>query len=889
MLSDLLYRIRALFRRNAVEGELDEELRFHFDEQVEKHVRSGLSQVEAVRRARLTFGGIEQVKEECRDARGLRPLDDLRADLRYALRTLRSSPSFAFTAILTLALGIGANTGLFTCVDTLLLRPVAVRDPWSLYQLSGYTTTHHRFGEFSFRELQQVADGNRVFRQVFADSEVRALSPYGTLGGYLVSGNYFSALGVGTLFGRPIGPEDTMPSSHPVIVLGHAAWQRHFGGDAQTIGKTIELGGRPFTVIGVATSEFTGVDAQIPDFWAPLSTKAQFGSRGSAFDDPEERWLRIIGRLQPGITLMHAQVSMQVLLPQITESRPKDLRLVGARLTSRATYQSWDHADIANVLPILTAFALVLLIACTNLSNVLLARGLNRQREIGIRLALGASRSRIVRQLVTESVLLCLVAGVVGLLLSQWSLTLIRKLIVSSFSMKTAMAIVELTLDYRVFSFTLLVSLVTGIIFGLAPALHATRPSLTSALRAEGALPRAGIRPSRLRDVLIIAQFALSLVLLIGAGLLIRSAINFGNVSPRFDVAHAISVQTVQDTGSGDTAFQARISERLRRLPGVSLVAQALREPLRGSLPEASVSLEAGDSGQLKAWYNEVSPEYFNTLGVSLLRGRAFTRREAESESPVAVISAATAHRFWPGDDPLNKSIRITTERFSSGGREALLTTSRAVRVVGVANDVISGWLWDGVDPTCIYLPPSRDQAQYYSVLVRVAGNPKSMLPALRAVVSSTDPTVEFDVLTMEDVMDLQVLPFRVASWSAAALGALGLLLASIGIYGVMAYLVSQRTREIGIRMALGAERRDVLWMMLQEGGRLIAIAIGCGLVLAVGFSRILASMVFKIDATDPLTFVLAPLVLSVVGLFATYLPAHKATLVDPNVALHYD
>jgi predicted permease len=868
---------------------MSDEMRFHVEAYTRDLIRSGVSPDDAERRARVEFGGVELYKERCREARGLRLLDELRADLRYASRTLVKSPSFSITAILTLALGIGANTGLFTMMDTLLLRPVPVQDPWSLYQVFGHNTNRMKFGSFSLREYDSVTAGNQVFTQLIADLQVRARFQNQRMGGYVVSGNYFQTLGGGIALGRPIFPEDESPSAPAVIVLSHARWQRTFNGDPGMVGRTIELSGKRFTVVGVASTAFTGIDPLLPDFWAPLTAKPLFtGATGRGSNEADERSLRIIGRLRPGVTAAQAQSAMSALLPAISHSRQIEMQLVDASLESRATYQSWNHADLANVLPLVTAFALILLIACTNLSNVLLARALNRKREIGIRLSLGASRGRIVRQLVTETAVLSPLAGAVGLAISHSSWTLIRRVIVSSFSMKSGMPIVEINPDYRVFVFAFVLSLVTGIVFGLAPALHATRSTLNSALKVEGAFG-SRFRRSLLRDGLVIVQFALSLVLLIGAGLLLHSLIKFGSVQPGFDVAHSISIEPIQETFSPSPTLVGRLRERLQAMPGARVVAAAMRQPLRGSLPVTHVSIGPARFRVLDANYNEVTPEYFSTLDISLVRGRAFTTEEAASGASVVVISQSTARRFWPDEDPIGKTFEVTTPEYSSGGRELLLTASRTVQVVGIAKDVVSAWLWDGADTTCIYLPAKPANLAYYSVLLRVHGDPRTFLPVLRSTLGSVDPSIEFDVRTMAEVMDFQILPFRLASWGAATLGLLGLIMASIGIYGVMAYTVSQRTREIGIRMALGADRSRVLWMNLREGLRLIAIAGGAGLGVAFVFSRVIRAMLFHVDASDPVTFVIAPAVLSLVGFLAIYFPSQKATRVDPNVALRFE
>ena len=878
--------LSGLFHRSRTESSMAEEMRFHIEAYAAGLVRSGVPLEEARRRARMEFGGIEVVKDQCREALGLRLLDDLKADLRYAARTLANSPSFSITAILTMALGIGANTGLFTVMDTLVLRPVNVPDPWSLYQVYGQTGDRMKFAAFSRREYADLASRNAVFTQLSAGIQIRAILEGQRLGGFVVSGNYFQQVGAVMALGRPIVPEDDLPAAPPVVVLGYDRWQQTFNSDPGIVGRTIVLSGHRFTVIGVAARKFTGIDPLVPDFWAPLTAEGLFAGGASRVSiDPGERSLRLLGRLRPGVTAAQAESAMSALLPAVTESRQREMRFTGAILESRATYQSWNHANYANIVPVVTAFALILLIACGNLSNVLLARGLNRQREIGVRLSLGASRGRIVRQLVTETAVLSLLAGAVGLVISDVSWTLIRRVTISIFSRKTGMSLVEIHPDWRVLFFTLLLALGTGVVFGLAPALHAARCSLNSTLKAEGAWSRG----SRMRDVLVVAQFALSLVLLIGAGLLLHSTIRFAAVRPGFEIAHTLSIEPVQETFHGTAALMARLKDRLEAVPGTRVVAAAMRQPLRGSLPRAHVLTGSPRSQRWEANYNEVTPEYFTVLEIPLVRGRVFRAEEVASGAAVAVVSQATAKRFWPDEDPLGKSLEISTADYSSGGRELLLTSTRTVQVIGVAKDVVSAWLSDGTDPTCVYLPAKAANAPYYALLARVNGDPRKFVPVMQSTLASIDPSTQFDVQTMAELIDLQILPFRFASWGAAALGSLGLLLASIGIYGVMAYMVSRRTREIGIRMALGADRPRVLWMTLREGLRLIAIAVVCGIVVSFGLSRVMRAMLFRVGASDPFTFVVAPMVLGAVGLLAIYFPCRKATRTDPNVALRFE
>jgi predicted permease len=557
-----------------------------------------------------------------------------------------------------------------------------------------------------------------------------------------------------------------------------------------------------------------------------------------------------------------------------------DTRLVGASLESRATFAAFiisqrdDRAgpgNYARLIPIFIGFALVLLIACSNLANVQLARAVNRRREIAIRLALGAGRGRVVRQLLTETILLAGFGGALGLALFHWTLTLVQQAIVSKIG---GVSIVPAALDVRVFCFAAALSGLAGVISGLAPALQATSSSVVPAMKEEAGRLGRGIR---LRDALVVGQFALSLVLLIAGSLILRRTMSLTAISPGLDSAHTLFAERRRGSDAESTI---RIQEKLTGMPGVASVARSSAQPGHGR--SEPVFLGPGYSAQISAASNYVSSDFFGTLGIPMLQGRPFTAQEAGSEAPVAVVSQFTAQRFWPGEDPIGKEFQIAT---ATGAPSA----PRSVLVVGVAGNVLQNVNDFIYDYNCVYQPLAPQRAEGRFVLVRSTGDPASMLAVLHSVLVSVDPAGQFELHTMDQVLINQTLPYRVASSIAGALGMLGLVLASIGIYGVIAYLVGQRTREMGIRMALGANRQDVLWLILRDGTRLIAISAACGLVLAAGFSRILASRIFRIDPSDPLAFGCATMVLVLAGLVASYLPARKATRVDPSVALRYE
>jgi predicted permease len=876
MFSRLRSLLHGLFGRSALESDIADEIRFHLETRTQDLIRSGLSEDEARRRARLEFGCIESYKEHCRQSVGLRLLDEVRGDLGYALRALRKSPSLAAVAILTLAFAVGVNTAFFAVIDTAVLHPIPVRDPSSLYEIVGRATGGVGSG-FRLTEYEDLRDHSQAFQQLFADAGARVQGPAGSLFGRLVSRNYFGSLDGRTEVGRPLMPDDDTPASPPVLVLSNAAWQRHFGGDPEIVGKRINLAGHSFEVAGVAVPNFRGLDFAAAEFWAPLSARSLLDPRPHPESDP---WLGIIGRLSPGVTPRQARAEMAALLPAISRSRQNDLAFIDASLESRATYQSWDQFNAEmNAVPAFIICALVLLIACSNLANLQLARAVGREREIGVRLSLGASRGRIVRQLATETIPIAAGGAALGLILARWILALLS----NATGTLLRGPLFELTLDFRVFSFTLVISGLAAVLFGLLPALQATRPNLLSADKRDWRrLFVYAIRKSSLRNTLVIVQFALSLALLIGAGTLLMRTIKLMTTQAGFDTANTIAIDL--STNARDAVLPARITQQLARAPHVVSVARESGGPLGykgglwGTLPEASVAPGGDDSVQRPSSYDFVSAEYFSTVGLPIIRGRGFSKQEAESGAPVALISQAAAGDFWPGQDPIGRQFRIKVATRES-------KTPLSVQVVGVAADAVNGSIYNGSAAACVYLPMPVTTAGGFLV-VRVDRDPGRLLPAIRSELTAAEPAAGLDLATLEEIRSVETLPYRIISSAAAALALAALLLASIGIYGVIAYLVSRQTREVGVRMALGARPADVLRMTLARGVRLILISIAGGLFLALEFARILAAFVSNLNANDVSVFVGSTAVLAAVGLLATYLPARKSTRVDPSVAL---
>jgi predicted permease len=879
MLSRLRSLLRGSFKRSELESDLSDEIRFHLEARTQDLIRSGLGENEARRRARLEFGSIESYKEDCRQSRGLRLLDELRGDLRYAFRIVAQRPSFAIIALITLACGIGVNTAVFT-VDfyAQFFQPIPVQDPWSLYQVAGPAEMGLQ-DWFTYREYLDLADRNEVFTHVVADSQIRPNGPGGALHGYVVSGNYFSALGVPSVLGRPILPSDDQPSSIPVVALSYDTWQTRFAADPTIVGERIELAGHLFTVAGIVNPDFKGIDNHEPsELWAPLATSGMFAGRNSGPAEPTGVGLRLIGRLKPGIKPAQATASLAILLPQITDRRSPEHRLANAILESKATYDQWDwnpNMTRNKILEFIPSF-LVLLIACGNLANVQLAKSLSRHREIGVRLALGAGRCRIVRQLATETIPIVLAGGALALLVAEQTAVFFV-----AFARSYGAALPPFfspRLDLPIVGIALSLAALAALMFGLLPALHATRPGLTQAMNGSEPLLGPGVRRSRLRDALIVVQFALSLALMVTAGGAYRSARGLAAVSPGCDTSHTLAGYLFGGVP------EARLSDRLTEIQGVTSVARGSRAPLMGFGRFWSVPVSPGPTfdSSTPADYGFASPEYFDTLGIPIIHGRSFTRSDVESSSQVAIVSESTARRLWPNEDAVGKQLRMVTiiDRPSA---------PRTVQIIGIAGDVLTRDARDGKQGSFVYMPIDSRSGWEHAFLIRVEGNPAQMLPEIRSAISATFPAAEFELHTMDEIRRRSTIPQELSSQVAAIAGLLGLVLSSIGIYGVIAYLVTQRTREIGIRIALGASRQNVVSLVLRDAFRLMIISAIGGLAVAFALSRLLAAVGLEFNVADPSINLVPTAILLAVGLAASYLPARRAAAIEPGVALRYE
>lgn len=863
-------------------------------------------------------------------------MQTLLQDLRYGARMLLKQPGFTLIAVLTLAFGVGVNTALFTVFNALVLKPLPLKDAGSVVEVRGVAEPGQRARRFSFPDYQdyvarsQTMAGLTLMSETGATLGIEHAKPHTQLGEgqsqredfgqvncQLVAASYFSLLGAEMALGRGFLPEEERtPGTHPVAVLSNYFWELAFKGDPQVIGRTIRLSGQPFVIVGVTGKEFIGTTPNRPAVWLPLMMReALFQAESSQAQNwPADRKLasfNMLGRLKPGVTTAQAQAELSNLTAQLAreypgQNRRGENRNVAVKLNRAPGFVSMDDEEGAGqiflILPL--SVGLVLLIACANVANLMLARAARRQKEIGTRLALGATRWRIIRQLLTESLLIASAGAALGLAMAWWTLSVLYPLLLSRFpispTFRASMAI-NLEPDFRVFGFTLLMALLAGVVAGLAPAWQASRPNLTLALKGEGSVFGEHMSQSRLRNALIVAQLAFSLILLVSAGLLMRNLQKLQNVDTGFETARLFTVEA--DLGNARAqqteTLRQQLEARLRAMPDVQSVSRASHTPLSGQSPETAVALpgQTDASSLLEARYDVVSPAHLETLGVRLLSGRNFTEQEANSGARVALISAATVRKLWPHfNDPgqaLGQSISIQDQSnetaLSAQAGDAITPASFPVyRVIGVTRDTIQGLIFRRDGPF-LYLPFTPGARGVDQLLVRTRTDANRVMASLPAEITALNPNATVAMKSTAEWLKTQTAPFRIAANLAIALGLVALLLASIGLYGVMSFVVAQRTREIGIRVALGAESRGILALFIRQGMRLIGIGILLGLLGGAAVARLLAAILLDLSPFDPLTFGGVALCLILVALLATWLPARRATKVDPMIALRHD
>lgn len=902
MFNDLFFRLRSLFRRNTVEFEADTELRFHFDQQVSKLLKSGLTREEATRRARLEFGGHEQLKEEIRDARGVNLIETLWQDIRYGLRLLGRTPVISCVAILSLALGIGANTAIFSLIDTVMLRMLPVEKPQELFQVQARSPESPNDKPetiFTNPLWEALRDEHDVFSGIVAwstrDFDLAQGGAVHNVNGLYASGDYFRTLGVRPVAGRLINTADDHRGCSGVAVLSYGFWQEHFGGAPEAVGRTLSLNNHVFEVIGVTAPGFSGLDVGSKfDVAIPICSAAIFDGRQSRLDKRSWWWLNVAARGKTGISSDQMKARLAVISPQVfgaavpQDYEPKDQKEFVSRVLEAnpaATGVSYLRRQFTQPLNILMGVVgLVLLIACANIASLMLARSAARHKEIAVRKALGASRARLIRQLLTECVLLSTAGALLGILFARWGTSLLVRFI----STGDNKVFLDLSLDWRILGFTAAVALFTGLLFGVLPALRSTRVSLTSAMKGSQAVDaesRGKFRPGKW---IVASQVALSLVLLVASGLFLRSLVKLVTMDVGFDRSNVLLVNanlhTVNVAPEQQPAMFDELESRLRTLPGVISASRSVMTPVSNYVWNNELKVDAPNApaGEAAiAFFNFISPGYFETLRTPLLAGRSFNNGDTQKGTLVAIVNETLARRFFLHGEALGKYFRVQPEP----GK-----TAPPIQVVGIVKDAKYESLREEAHATA-YFPiwQITEHAEEQVFELRTMARPSALVPAVQEAVAGVSKAIPVDFSTLAEQVDDSLVQERLLATLSAFFGALALVLAMIGLYGALSYLVTQRQREFGIRMAIGAPRDSILRLVMRDVLLVLAAGVTAGACISLAAVGLLQKMLFGLAARDTLTLLAAIGVLSAVALLAGYLPARRATRIDPMVALRYE
>ena len=874
-------RLRSLFRRSQVEQELDEEIRYHIERQIEEHISKGMTEEEARYAALRALGGVERRKEECRDTWRMRWIEILVQDLRYGLRMLLKSPGFIAVAVVSLGLGIGVNATIFSLFNAAFLKTLPVNNPEGLVYIS------QSMGVSSYLNYLDYCKGNKSFSGLAAySSRPLTLTEQGLVqlaNAEVVSGNCFSVLAIQPVMGRAfIEGEDDRLGAEPVVLISYTFWRRHFNSDPGLVGKQISLKENKVTVIGILPERFSGIELVMPaDIWITIPAFAHVENDTSRINRGHG-WLSMIGRVKPGVGIEQAQAEMEIVVNNVMQanstdqSAPRKLVKVALSPVDQFNTAIFKGKDAPGIILILGAAFLVLLIASINIASLTLARTSARQKEIAIRLALGAGRRPLVAQLLVENIVLALLCGAVGLILSYWAGDLIRLFMPARF----ANIVPTVNIDLNVAAYTMGMSMVTGILFGLAPALRVSKPNLSQMLSGNIGLGREGRRGWNLRNLLIIFQVAVSFVMLITAGLFVRALEREKAVGATHNTGNLlllpINSSDFRGTASLDQAFYRELGSRIGVIPGV----QSASFSEGGTIGDdfTSAYLEGEDNGR-DVSQKIVTHGYIQTMKIPVAHGRDFTERDDASSPNVIIVNETAARMFWPDQDPLGKSLRL-------GDPNGPLR-----EVVGVVKDARYDPYRGEITPQ-VYAPLDQRFRPNLTLIVRASSdNPKLLIEPVRREIKAmnNDAPVFLDFQTQDELVSLLSLPIRAGSAFLWVLGALGLLVSTIGLYGLTAYAIIIRTREIGVRTALGAQRKDIVRPVIKEAAIISFVGIAVGLSAALAVTRLLSSLLYGISPTDPLTYVVGSVFFATVVILSFYIPARRSTKINPLDALRYE
>ncbi len=876
-------KLKTILRPDAAWMALDDELRFHVEMEIDRLIREGRSPKDARREAMIRFGGVDRFAEKTREARGTQLGEDVMQDLKYGIRMIVKNPLFSTVAILTLALGIGANTAIYTVVEAVLLEPLPFENPNELALL---WTRNDAENQDKYMVSPMDFDDWRTMNSTF-ESMAGFWPTTGTL--TEVDGNptrvrivyttedFFQVMGAAPFSGRTFGPDDG-PGSTQVVILSHGFWQRRFGGDVAIVGQTITIDGNPFEVIGIVRPEHTyPTDAEM---WVNMNWPMQIQSRGA-------RWMSAIGRLSDEDGMAAARADLTAVAARVEQANPASNR--GWTVTMEKLHAEMVGDTRTALLILLGATGLVLLIACANVANLLLSRSEVRAKEIAVRVAFGAGRGRLVRQLVTESLVLAGAGAVLGLALAQVGVRVLLGMAPVTLPRGDAIA-----LDGTVLGIMAGVSLLTGILFGLAPIVRLLRSDLHSSMR-DGSRSTANANKHRIQNAFVVGQFAMALMLVVGAGLLVRSFQNLRSVDSGFVSSGVLTLELDVSTAIAATHpevidFYDQFEQRVAALPGVTGVGDAstlpLAEALDYSVPFSFVDWEVPAEIETRAFIRPVSPGFLEAMRTPIVAGRNFNSLDRVGAPGVALINEALAERFFRGEDPIGTKIGNMQTQYGPLGGIHMAGDISESEIVGVVKDVKYDGLKSDAVPA-LYLSGLQTSIKRRTIAVRSTGSSATLLPAIRRELAAMNPSMALtNVKTMDDVLSNAQSRDRFSALLLTMFGFVALILASVGVYGVLAYAVEQRTNEVGIRMALGADRSDVRSMVLIDGVKLVLIGLGVGVVGAISLSGLLASQLFGVNPREPFTYIAVASALLVVGLVASYVPAWKATRVSPVVAM---